>query len=104
MSLAHALDHHVGLPTIPNITPIVFVVDDDIRVRDSLELLIHRQGWQLETFESAQDFFSRPKTLVPSCLILALSHSDLTGLEVQKQIARERPEMPIIVSEMFQPR
>ena len=101
MSLAHALDHHVGLPTIPNITPIVFVVDDDIRVRDSLELLIHRQGWQLETFESAQDFFSRPKTLVPSCLILALSHSDLTGLEVQKQIARERPEMPIIVISGF---
>ena len=101
MSLAHALDHHVGLPTIPNITPLVFVVDDDIRVRDSLELLIHRQGWQPETFESAQDFFSRPKTLVPSCLILALSHSDLTGLEVQKQIARERPEMPIIVISGF---
>jgi FixJ family two-component response regulator len=97
MSLAHAFDRQVGLPSIQSITPIVFVVDDDIRVRDSLELLIRRNGWQPETYESTQDFFTRPRPFVPSCLILALSLPDQCGLEMQRQIARERPELPIIV-------
>ena len=101
MSLAHAFNCQVGLASVPNITPVVFVIDDDIRVRDSLELLIRRNGWQPETFASAQEFFARLRPIVPNCLILALSHSDLTGLEVQKQIARERPEMPIIVISGF---
>jgi FixJ family two-component response regulator len=101
MSLAHAFDRQVGLPAIPNISPIVFVVDDDLRVRDSLELVIRRNGWQPETLESAQEFFVRPRPVVPSCLILALFRTDITGLEVQKQIARERPETPIIVISSF---
>jgi len=101
MSLAHALSRQVGLPSSPGITPIVFVVDDDVRVRGSLELLIRRNGWQPETFESSQDFFTRPRPLVASCLILALSLPDQRGLEVQRQIARERPEMPIIVISDF---
>jgi len=77
--------------------PIVFVISDDIFQQGSLKSLISRQGWQLQTFESAREFLARPRPLVPSCLILALSPDDLNGLEVQKQIARERAEVPIIV-------
>ena len=77
-------------------TPIVFVIDDDISVRESLELLIHNAGWQPETFESAKEFLSRPPALVPSCLVLDLTLPGLNGLEVQKQVAVDRPHMPII--------
>jgi FixJ family two-component response regulator len=76
--------------------PIVFVVDDDISVRESLEMLIRCEGWQPETFSSGQEFLSRPRALVPSCLVLDLSLPGLTGLELQKRIAVERTEMPII--------
>src|SRR5215468_6263343 len=79
-----------------NATPIVFVVDDDVSVRESLELLIHHEGWQAETFKSADEFLSRPRALVPSCLILDLSLPDLSGLELQKRISTERMHMPII--------
>jgi FixJ family two-component response regulator len=77
-------------------TPIVFVVDDDVSVRESLELLIRCQGWQPETFESAQEFLNRPRALVPSCLVLDISLPGLNGLEVQKRVAIERTDMPII--------
>jgi FixJ family two-component response regulator len=97
MSSTHTVGHQLGSSSIPNITPIVFVVDEDISMRDSLDLLIGCEGWQPETFQSAREFLARPRTLVPSCLILALSSPDLNGLEVQKQIARERAEMPIII-------
>jgi len=72
------------------------VVDDDISVRESLELLIRCEGWQPETFSSGQEFLTRPRALVPSCLVLDLSLPGLTGLELQKRIAVERAEMPII--------
>jgi FixJ family two-component response regulator len=77
-------------------TPIVFVVDDDVSVRESLELLIHCEGWQPETFGSAQEFLARPRGLVPSCLVLDVSLPDLSGLDLQKHVAVERPDMPII--------
>src|SRR5712664_4194015 len=77
-------------------TPIVFVVDDDISVRESLELLIRSEGWQPETFESAQEFLARPRALVPSCLVLDFSLPGLNGLELQKRVAVERTDMPII--------
>src|ERR1700722_7952676 len=96
MSLAHAISHQLPLSSVPNMTPIVFVVDDDISVRESLELLIQCEGWQPETFQSASDFFCRTRPLVPCCLILDLSLPDVNGLELQKIIARERAEMPII--------
>jgi FixJ family two-component response regulator len=76
--------------------PIVFIVDDDISVRESLELLIHTQGWQPETFASAGEFLDRPRALVPSCLILDLALPGLDGLELQKRIAVERTDLPII--------
>jgi FixJ family two-component response regulator len=77
-------------------TPIVFVVDDDISVRESLELLIRCAGWQPETFASAQAFLSRPRVLAPSCLVLDVSLPGLNGLDLQKRIAVDRIDMPII--------
>ncbi len=77
-------------------TPIVFVVDDDVSVRESLELLIRCAGWQPETFASAQEFLSRPRVLAPSCLVLDVSLPDLNGLDLQKRIAVDRSDMPII--------
>jgi FixJ family two-component response regulator len=76
--------------------PIVFVVDDDISVRESLELLIRSEGWQPETFESAQEFLAHPRALVPSCLVVDVSLPGLNGLELQKRVAVERTDMPII--------
>jgi RNA polymerase sigma factor (sigma-70 family) len=76
--------------------PIVFVVDDDISVRESLEALIRCEGWQAETFATAQEFLARPRTVAPSCLILDVALPDLSGLDLQKSIAGERKDMPII--------
>jgi len=75
---------------------IVYVVDDDISVRQSLELLIRHEGWQPELFETAQDFLSCPKTALPSCLVLDLSLPVLNGLDLQKRVATDRADMPII--------
>jgi FixJ family two-component response regulator len=76
--------------------PIVFVVDDDISVRESLELLIRDAGWQPETFESAPEFLSHPPVLVPSCLVLDVTLPGLSGLDLQKRVAVDRKDMPII--------
>jgi FixJ family two-component response regulator len=77
-------------------TPIVFVVDDDISVRESLELLIQFEGWHSQTFASSQEFLDRPRSVAPSCLVLDVSLPDLNGLDLQKRVAVERPDMPII--------
>jgi FixJ family two-component response regulator len=76
--------------------PIVFVVDDDISVRESLELLIKFAGWQPETFATAGQFLACPRMATPNCLVLDISLPDLNGLELQKLIASERSDMPII--------
>jgi len=78
-----------------DVTAIVFVVDDDISVRESLELLITTAGWTPETFASPREFLSRPRATVPSCLVLDVSLPGLNGLELQQQLA-ERTDMPII--------
>jgi len=75
--------------------PIVFVVDDDISVRESLEMLIQFAGWQPETFASAEEFLAHPRVLTPNCLVLDVSLPDLNGLDLQKLVA-DRLEMPII--------
>ena len=77
-------------------TPIVFVVDDDITIRESLELLIRFEGWRPETYASAHEFLARPVADVPSCLVLDVSLPDLNGLDVQKRMADHRADMPII--------
>jgi FixJ family two-component response regulator len=74
----------------------VFVVDDDVSVRESLELLISSAGWQPETFGSAQEFLARPRVLAPSCLVLDVALPDLNGLDLQKRVAVDRIELPII--------
>ncbi len=78
-----------------DVTSIVFVVDDDVSVRESLELLIRAAGWRPETFASAQAFLSRPRPTVPCCLVLDVTLPGLSGLELQQQLA-ERTDMPII--------
>ena len=78
-----------------NASPVVFIVDDDISVRESLEGLIAEAGWQPEAFASAEEFLSRPREAVPGCLVLDVSLPDLNGLELQKRIA-DRPALPII--------
>jgi FixJ family two-component response regulator len=76
--------------------PVVYVVDDDISVRESLELLIRNAGWQAELCESAPEFLSRPKVAAPNCLVLDVNLPGLNGLDLQKQIASDRADMPII--------
>jgi FixJ family two-component response regulator len=80
---------------MPEAASIVFVVDDDVSVRESLELLIESAGWRPETFASAQEFLSRPSSTVPSCLVLDVTLPGLNGLELQQRLA-ERIAMPII--------
>jgi FixJ family two-component response regulator len=77
-------------------TPVVFVVDDDVSVRESLELLIHSAGWKAETFASAQASLSHPRVHAPSCPVLDVNLPDLNGLELQKSVADDRLDMPII--------
>ena len=77
-------------------TPIVFVVDDDISVRKSLQFLIRDVGWQSETFESAEAFLLYPHVCVPSCLVLDVDIPDLNGLDLQRRVAVDRIGMPII--------
>jgi FixJ family two-component response regulator len=81
---------------VTNASPIVFVVDDDISMRESLGALIQDEGWQVETFMSAEEFLNRPYEIVPHCLVLDISMPGLNGLELQKRLAVERREMPII--------
>jgi FixJ family two-component response regulator len=76
--------------------PVVFVVDDDISVRESLELLIESAGWTPETFASAQEFLTHPRRLAPSCLVLDVGLPDLNGLELQHRIANDRLDLPIV--------
>jgi FixJ family two-component response regulator len=80
----------------PPTQPTVVVVDDDISVRESLELLIQNEGWKPVLFESAQEFLARLTTLVPSCLILDINLPDLSGLDIQQRISDEKFSTPII--------
>ena len=82
-------------PATARDTPVVFVVDDDVSVRESLELLILSAGWQPETFASAEDFLERSPMNCPSCLVLDVTLPNLNGLELQRRIV-DRTGMPII--------
>ena len=97
-------DYTVGSPlasgsnevlSMPEVKSIVFVVDDDVSVRESLELLIKSAGWQPELFASAQEFLLHPRAAVPSCLVLDVSLPGLDGLELQRLLA-DRNDVPIV--------
>jgi FixJ family two-component response regulator len=77
-----------------DVTPVVFVVDDDISVRESLELLIRCEGWQPETFASAQEFLNYPRVLVPNCLVLDVSLPGLNGLDLQRLVGGRTRSWP----------
>src|SRR5882757_8169711 len=96
MRSASASDNVPRSSAMAHATPIVFVVDDDISVRESLESLIRCAGWQPETFASAEEFIAHPRPFVPSCLVLDVSLPDLNGLDLQKRVAADRSDMPII--------
>jgi FixJ family two-component response regulator len=96
MNFASTLGNEVGSSPVATAKSIVFVVDDDAWVRESLQTLIHDEGWQPETFASAQEFLDRPRAFTPSCLVLDISLPGLNGLELQKRVAAERTDMPII--------
>jgi FixJ family two-component response regulator len=81
---------------MPQVTPVVYVVDDDVSVRESLELMISNAGWQPLVFASAQAFLSHTRMSTPSCLILDVNLPDLNGLELQKRIVADDADMPII--------
>jgi FixJ family two-component response regulator len=87
--------HSIEVLTMADATPVVFVVDDDVSVRESLELLLGTAGWRSKLFASAQEFLSYPRATVPSCLVLDVSLPGLNGLELQQQLA-DRTDMPII--------
>jgi len=96
MTLTDVVEHEMRSSVMPPVKPIVFVVDDDISVRESLELLIGTAGWHPELFASAQAFLDHPPVSVPNCLVLDISLPGLNGLELQKRVTAERSEMPII--------
>jgi FixJ family two-component response regulator len=93
---ASAPAHQSTTSSVSHITPVVFVVDDDVSVRESLEPLIRCEGWQTEVFASARQFLARPRLAAPSCLVLDVTLPDLDGLELQRLIGVERLNMPII--------
>jgi FixJ family two-component response regulator len=84
------------MPIVPDQTPVVYVVDDDISVRESLEWMIEAEGWRPCVFASAREFLAAPPEVAPHCAILDIGLPDVSGLELQEKIVAERPETPII--------
>jgi FixJ family two-component response regulator len=96
MGLMGTAGRQSGACPMPQVTPVVYVVDDDISVRESLELMISNAGWQPQAFASAQEFLSYTRGSTPSCLILDVNLPDLNGLELQRRIVADDADMPII--------
>lgn len=96
MTFARTRGHEMWAFSVSTPLAVVYIVDDDISVRESLELLVRSENWRPETFASAQAFLDHPKALLPSCLVLDLSLPGLNGLELQKRLAVERIGIPII--------
>jgi FixJ family two-component response regulator len=83
--------------TSSQFAPIVYIVDDDVSVRDSLELLVRSAGWEVELFATGGEFLARPRALTPSCLVLDVRLPDMNGLELQRRLVVDRGAMPVIV-------
>lgn len=95
MTPAHAVELEPEISSA-QATPVVFVVDDDVSMRESLESMIRCAGLRAETYACAQDFLGRARAMAPNCLVLDVSLPDLSGLDVQSLIASERTDTPII--------
>ncbi|HEV7607828.1 MAG TPA: response regulator [Steroidobacteraceae bacterium] len=96
MSIAKGCAPELEEAPVSSPMPVVFVLDDDPQVRESLECLIDAAGWRAHAFASAQEFLARPPARAPNCLVLDVSLPDLNGLDLQQRIANDRSEMPII--------
>jgi FixJ family two-component response regulator len=96
MEVGNVANNEASSRTRAEVVPIVHVVDDDISVRESLELLIREAGWRPKLFASAREFLAHPRSSVPNCLVLDVSLPDLNGLDLQQQLAGDRSGMPII--------
>src|SRR5271170_8080487 len=96
MSPTHLFNAALGASVMADVTPVVFVVDDDLSVRESLQRMIRCEGWQPRASTSVEEFFARTPAVAPNCLILDVSLAGLDGLSVQRRVAIERPETPII--------
>jgi len=83
-------------PSSTSVPPVVFVVDDDVSVRESLEAMIRFTGFTAKTFASAHEFLMHPRATVPNCLVLDIGLPDLSGLDLQSLIASTRTDTPII--------
>jgi FixJ family two-component response regulator len=92
----YTLEEQDGPLDLADAPEIVFVVDDDVSVRESLEALIAFTGWEPRTFGTATEFLAAPPATGPSCLVLDLSLPDLNGLVLQQHIANDRADMPIL--------
>jgi FixJ family two-component response regulator len=79
-----------------DMTPTVFVVDDDVSMREAIESLVLHAGWQPATFDSAHAFLAHPRVDAPKCLVLDITLPGLNGLDLQKVIAVDQLSMPII--------
>jgi len=96
MLAATSVDRGVKLHSMAVARPLVYIVDDDVSVRESIAGLVEEAGWRSETFPSAREFLERTRARCPSCLILDIGLPDLNGLEVQQRLSRAHAEMPII--------
>jgi FixJ family two-component response regulator len=96
MPWGNVVGESVGTKVMADVEPVVYVVDDDVSVREALEALIREAGWQPKVFDSARAFLRHPPESTPSCLILDVSLPDLNGLDLQQQIGDQRKDMPII--------
>jgi FixJ family two-component response regulator len=102
MQAQSPLAHHISpVPEVvqsssPKLSPVVFVVDPDSAVQDFLEMLLRREGWNVETFASAEEFLEYPVELAPGCLILDVSLPNICGLELQKRAATQCPHIPTV--------
>ena len=74
----------------------VFVVDDDLSIREALESLLRSAGLSVQTFSSAQDFLARGRADMPSCLVLDVQMPGLNGLDLQSELIAADIQIPII--------
>ncbi len=96
ISSTHLFNAALGASVTADVTPIVFVLDDDVSVRESLQRIIRCEGWQPRAFASVEEFFARPPAAVPNCLVLDVSLAGLDVLSVQRRVSIERHETPLI--------